>query len=527
MGQDEPSTPATSSPHTSAITAAHDLTQTASCAPTSATAEISGAQALLGMCDDSYQPRQQVTAFFDQIMVPEQDFVGADPALAPDFTMWLPETDWVGDIDFFDHDIGSALGQTFEAQRILDNFFAPVVPYDTPTPQSRTATDRGDEAKRRSAIFEQSPWYVIKMLLEAQLISYRLWVPARNQHAFSEHDGVTIDENHIDIATSPHEPCSSNVIISDSLSQGARDRIFQLVSKTAASRVIIPSFPSADCLDKLIKVGIAKRLETDAWVHPYTFESEHASLELLIALIAAGCICFGLPAVNRTGLVLQEIVRVALQNLTERDNSAFRDLQYLQASMIWLDIGAFCGYRRKMEIAESNLLQVVTAMRRAGKYDKVAYRSIVPDACDSNDQNEQKWRDWVEIESYKRLACHLFEHDLVMTMVKHRNPLHSYSEMSFPLPCSRSLWLAPNAQVWRSRMLGMGSSVGPPSLRDLLREEQPNFRPSGVVDSQIARSVYLHGLAAQIWEHAQQCALVSEDSDPASQLWLRSRHKRM
>jgi hypothetical protein len=32
----------------------------------------------------------------------------------------------------------------------------------------------------------------------------------------------------------------------------------------------------------------------------------------------------------------------------------------LQASMLWLDIGAFCGYRRKMEIAESSLQHLVT-----------------------------------------------------------------------------------------------------------------------------------------------------------------------
>jgi len=37
-----------------------------------------------------------------------------------------------------------------------------------------------------------------------------------------------------------------------------------------------------------------------------------------------------------------------------------RDLEYLQASMLWLDIGAFCGFRRKMIIAESNLQALVT-----------------------------------------------------------------------------------------------------------------------------------------------------------------------
>jgi hypothetical protein len=214
----------------------------------------------------------------------------------------------------------------------------------------------------------------------ALLKACRLWVPGRNQHAFSEHEGPLLDERNVDIATPPHEPCASNIVISDHLSAQTRDRIFQLVSKTAQSQIAIPSFPSADCLDKLIKVGIAKRIETDAWIHPFSFCSESAMTEFVTALVAAGCVCFGIPSVSRTGLVLQEIVRVALMRLvreatfikknmigqvayfrqSETDNSAIRDLQFLQGSMIWLDIGAFCGFRRKMEIAESNLQPLVT-----------------------------------------------------------------------------------------------------------------------------------------------------------------------
>lgn len=87
------------------------------------------------------------------------------------------------------------------------------------------------------------------------------------------------------------------------------------MTESAQAHISIPSFPDADSLDKLIKVGIAKRIENDAWIHPYTFDSNNTLPELLTALVAAGCICFGIPAVNRTGLVLQEISRVALNKL--------------------------------------------------------------------------------------------------------------------------------------------------------------------------------------------------------------------
>lgn len=143
----------------------------------------------------------------------------------------------------------------------------------------------------------------------------RLWVPERNQNTFSEHETIALDEHNVDLASSPHQPFAPDVMIPDHLSLAARDRIFQLVSRVAGSQISIPSFPSPECLNKLIKVGIAKRAETDAWIHPYTFESESSKPEFLTALVAAGCICFGIPNVSRTGLALQEIVRVALNDL--------------------------------------------------------------------------------------------------------------------------------------------------------------------------------------------------------------------
>ena len=98
----------------------------------------------------------------------------------------------------------------------------------------------------------------------------------------------------------------------DRLSPQMRDKIFQLVLKTANSHISISAFPSAECLDKLLKIGIAKRMETDAWIHPFSFRSNSTRPEYLVALIAAGCVCFGVPSISRTGLVLLEIARVSL-----------------------------------------------------------------------------------------------------------------------------------------------------------------------------------------------------------------------
>jgi hypothetical protein len=467
------------------------------------------AQELLNLYHDtSTAQHNAIPSFFDQIMVPEPDFLELGYAQPPlDFSKWMPEVDWFDNVDIFGSDFVPAIDETFATRNLeLDVTNTSQAPHAGAN--GATGRNNSDESvRRRHAVFRQAQW---------------LWLPEHNEKAFDDHEGITLDERQVDLASSPHHPYSSNVTIPGRLSQVSRDRIFQLVSKTARSQISIPSFPSADCLDRLIKVGIAKKTETDAWIHPYTFESEKSYPEFLTALVAAGCICFGIPSVNRTGLVLQEIVRVALNALFEQDNSVTRELQYLQASMLWLDIGAFCGFRRKMEIAESSLQGLVTALRRAGRFDHVRYPIVVPTVEDNEHDLENEWRRWVELESYKRLVYHLLEHDIDMTIVNQRQPLMSYAELTLPLPAPRSLWLASSGEVWRARMLSANSIDSRPSLRSILQDEGASIDLHPGIDAQIARSAYLHGIAAQIWEHSQHSVLLSDLSDPSSQLWSRA-----
>ena len=121
----------------------------------------------------------------------------------------------------------------------------------------------------------------------------RYWRPQSHQNAFSEQTALPFDDQRVDLGASPHQPHLPSLAIEDELLPRSRDRIFYLVTKTAGTRLNIPSFPPTGCLDILLKVGIAKRTESDAWIHPFTFSSETSRIELLTALIAAGCVCFG------------------------------------------------------------------------------------------------------------------------------------------------------------------------------------------------------------------------------------------
>lgn len=144
----------------------------------------------------------------------------------------------------------------------------------------------------------------------------RLWEPRKNQHGFSEEGRIPLKDG--DNIPPTYQTRLDTLNIPEKLSQQARDDIFKLVLRIAGSRLSVSSFPSSGYLDTLIKMGLVKRLETDAWIHPYTlYDCQYQILrpELSIALVAAGCVCCGLPSISRTGIVLQEITRLGLSHL--------------------------------------------------------------------------------------------------------------------------------------------------------------------------------------------------------------------
>ncbi|KAJ5698061.1 hypothetical protein N7462_000066 [Penicillium macrosclerotiorum] len=454
----------------------------------------------------TYSALSGFPAFFEQVMLP-----GLDTEEATQGTQQPRAFDFMQDTDFTlsENDI---FGTDFipDLDKILDT----VGPFTGFEDHQHPSPDDQESVSRRAAAFKRSLW---------------LWVPEKNQHAFSEEGRIPMRDS--DSIPSTHQLRLDALQIPGNLSAQARDDIFKLVIRTAGSRLSISAFPSADYLDTLIKIGIGKRVETDAWIHLYTFydlQYQQLRPELLTALVAAGCVCCGMPSINKTGIILQEITRVGLAQLVEDDNSVLRDLQYLQASMLWLDIGIFCGFTRKMQIAESYLQPLCTAVRRAAAFDRSTYTITTPHSFSDDDESLNKaWHVWVKQESLKRLVYHLFGHDVEVAAAMNRPAIISYTELTLPFPAARDLWLAPTARAWkdiwtrRYRTIGLSEL----NLRDLLSDPSliGNFPPE--LDLEIARSALLQGLALQVWEFRQQMLLSQGSSRATTRLWLQSRQE--
>ncbi|KAL4864926.1 hypothetical protein BDV12DRAFT_158250 [Aspergillus spectabilis] len=447
-------------------------------------------------------------AFFEHVMMPA--------SLCPSVDTGVQQPRGV--FDFMEPDFTSPDAGLFGADilvdldKILEFNLSPAVT----TPSFDVSTEE-QSTRQRVAAFRKSLW---------------LWVPEKNQTGFSDDGQIPLKDGDMTASISSlHRSRLEALNIRGNLTQQLRDSIFQLVIGIGKTQLSVPTFPSAESLDALIKIGISKRTETDAWIHPYTLYHQNSRPELLAALVAAGCVCSAIPSISKAGMVLLEIVRVSLAQLVESDNSVLRDLQYFQASMMWLDIGIFCGYKRKMQIAESHLQPLCTALRRAGVFDRSFYSQHheFPALLDKGSVDDA-WLEWVQQESLIRLAYHLFEHDIEAAAAMNRPPLTSYTEFTLPFPSARDLWLAPTATAWKAlwETKYAHTIASNLSLRGLLAEPSLLTHLPVNMDTGVINSALLHGLMSQVREFRQQALLADSYHSTfkaVTRLWLQSRQE--
>lgn len=109
-------------------------------------------------------------------------------------------------------------------------------------------------------------------------------------------------------------------------------------------------------------------------------------------------------------------------------------------------MGLWSGNKRKMEIAESNSQPLVTMLRRGGFF-KRRNPPAAPEHSDNDKTLDQKWRAWIEAESFKRVAFHVLIHDTQASISLLTRPLISYAEISLELPYTLALWRATSAHA--------------------------------------------------------------------------------
>ncbi|KAJ4347341.1 uncharacterized protein N0V89_011282 [Didymosphaeria variabile] len=332
------------------------------------------------------------------------------------------------------------------------------------------------------------------------------FVPVPGIHAYTDQANLSVPTQEQIVGSPESFADVSRRATSEKLDSPTRDKIFTIVLSQVKSPILpaVSAFPSVELLDKLIQFFLAGPIPTGgSWIHTSSFRPKRARPELLLAIAAAGAVLTPDRSLRKLGFAIEEVVRNHLPVAFESDNTLIRDLEMLQAYMLHLGIGLWSGNSRKMEIAESFQLPLLTMLRRGGRLKRSSYPILTVAADDKDLVLDNKWRAWVEQESFKRLAYRLLSHEAQASMSLLVGPLISYSELELPLPEPQDLWSATSAQEWKIlyRAKYENDSTRIPSLAECVANPELLQSNEAVIDLELSCAAFLYALWGMVWEY--------------------------
>ncbi|KAH9211692.1 hypothetical protein DL95DRAFT_437099 [Leptodontidium sp. 2 PMI_412] len=304
-------------------------------------------------------------------------------------------------------------------------------------------------------------------------------------------------------------------VFTEVLPPSIRDQILSLIVRSCENDDFmnaISAFPTVEILDRLLKSFFTQHASlTDSWIHIPTFQIPNARLELLIACIAGAAVMSPSRPVQNFGLAIQEFLVFQLWSMSEKSNDLIRDLQFLQAVALHVEIALWSGVKRKMEWARSFLNILINSIRGGNHFRRTSYSNPFPDPDDESEVLEAKWKQWVQEESFKRLVYHAYVHCSQESIFTSGTTPISYSELSLPLPQARKLWFAKSSQEWKDIYLKLeGTSQSrPPCLPDLLADPRASKGLSPTYDIHLSQISVLYAVSSMIRRYRQDKSVFS------------------
>ncbi|KAK7420627.1 hypothetical protein QQX98_002621 [Neonectria punicea] len=409
----------------------------------------------------------------------------------------------------------------------FDGFTIPTLDVNGPSPQStstanskRSSRRTGRDVSRGHAAFKRSPW---------------IFEPDVKDYVNRETEALALDDEALP-ASSAFEKFANSSKTRLQMPSPMRDRLFAMVLAHNPTPRRVPSFPSLDLLNYLLQAHFAQEeRKCDALIHKASFDPATAIPELLATIISSGATYISVAAIWQFGLALDEVARLAIAGRFEGSNSTTRDLMTHQAMMLHLDVGQWSGFNRKMEIAESFVQPLLTMLRRSGRTSFSSDSAAqMPSMSDPPKVLDSKWRQFIVLESYKRLVIHLFFHDIQSSIGLCKNPLMSYNELCFTLPASCDLWRARTAEDWRDVSLTKKPMPqgGIPRVADVMQCMTILDDLEDRIDIELSCTALLHGFWGQISSYRDAVKFYSSEGPnrrggSTPPLWLKTQHQEL
>ncbi|KAI1020418.1 hypothetical protein LB503_006219 [Fusarium chuoi] len=168
-------------------------------------------------------------------------------------------------------------------------------------------------------------------------------------------------------------------------------------------------------------------------------------------------------------------------------------------------MGIWSGLPRKVEIAESFFNPVLTMMRRDGKFKRSVY-SQSKTMQSPGLVSREEWFQWVEDESFKRLAFRMLSHDANTSAALLVSPSISYAEILLPFPEHADLWTAASPEQWNSLKASRRQDE-PLFVADVIDDPDILNNHTDSVDIYVAIMAVLSCTWTMCWEYLQISSL--------------------
>lgn len=449
------------------------------------------------MYNEATNPILGIDNGFDDMLMGNflHDIVDADEsynAVSSSYTAGLPDVLHYGFDEFADfysssipnappssapvHTQGAAQGKDFSITSRYENEISSVL----------RAVDAGEQA------FKESMW-LWDPSKENDIVSEQIHLILPGGHSFAEHQSQKIDPGL-------------------RLSTASRDRLLHMVLRTCDPRVqrqVISRFPSTGTLSAILAEFKTRHSSQIApWIHFPTLNLDNECEEFMVALICTGAADSRRPEIRKLGFALQEAARLAILKRLEEDNMYLRELRSAQALLLVINVGLNSASRRKIEIAESLTLLLVTMLRRGGRFRHNRDNSLAH-ADGSKGQDLYKyWKRWVEEESFTRLAYHVLFQDVQTSLALFRQPIISYPEIHLTMPCSEGMWQAESGETWHQkfRTKPVQPTLQPLTLPDYLHDLGLLSLHQAQIDVQMSLRVMVFIFWLRVWQFVQMRA---------------------
>ncbi|KPI36507.1 uncharacterized protein AB675_4429 [Cyphellophora attinorum] len=362
--------------------------------------------------------------------------------------------------------------------------------------------------------------------------AFSTWIPRKD-------DGHDLDEQDLvlqgTVDPSPQHGLSLDGldISKEALSPMVRDELLAMVlgrmSKVASKR-IIRSFPPNETLRDLIYMALThmRQRQIGHFIHLASFDLNTQRPELLGALVAYGATISSSPEARKFGYALQNIVRMAINQLAQQEHVVLRDLDVAQAFYIQTYLGYWSSANRLIELVESGSMLGVTMLRKGKMLQAESYYTLDVILDLPGLSLQQKWLMWIEQESAKRLVHFAASLDFQVALVRETGALFTYEEIQCPLPMPARLWEAANATEWRN-LLDREPALKmqqPPPLNKVLWQPSLLAKCTGSTDTRFCAYVYLSSFWILVKDYWRMASLLPE-TKAASDFVLTARHSEL